>query len=841
MAKVLRRLSRCRSFTLLVLWVVATLVLCSCDSQVTREKPVSETKLQPALITDIQLKTLFGAIRSPQTADTLDMGQFPPIDSHKPGLALEDQALWPLYTFMLGEVYRLRQEPDQARKCYQSVVKWAASDPYQDNWGGSGLASVALWRWLQLVQGSPQVAPDEAKEIFECAARLRKTRLMEEMFVTSGCLIGLPQLEEQILRSMLALSLRLDKKKEAQEYFLDYLDKASIGQLNEAEQALKDELTAAGKISPGKVPLLLGKRLEMLGDFDGASEQFNRAMEQGETQIKAEVSYHLAQLQRLKGGKDICATPESLAFLQTTIKYGADPDLVQDALFLRAKLYIREGCNTTDQEYARSLQECLKSLEQLKNNFPYGRLAVDAQYQMAMHYLDRYWEEENDKDFDYAVTLLTGIREYKDRGDYLEYSSFRLAMAYYTRGRPEDRQEAASHLRGIEEARPFGPLHLNALFWLGRLAEESGDQPQADRYFNQIIKEMPYSYYAIRASMHLNLQSQACRHFIMDPETQRRLAEAYQASQTAVAAGLAISSTSPYHLRLKRALDSHLYYRALCTFIEIKRGETTLRDQRCETIPLADLDRFQLLAPMAVFISLRQDALAAVDRDPVPEKRLEIAGTIRYLPIPKDEPPEAYGDWPLIIHLTRAPDEPLMQSAIQKNPYYLAIAYPPVFESMIRHYSHEFQVEPEVMYGLMREESDFYPLAMSRDGAMGLLQFSPWLFKRLEDRWKVLREKRKNSRADFLFDPEASIFLGTKFFREELLPRYGGDLALSLLDYMSGRPAVRKWLQKWELLGKEEDYEYMLETARYRETANMVRQVFVHMSVVQAGGLYRDR
>ena len=280
---------------------------------------------------------------------------------------------------------------------------------------------------------------------------------------------------------------------------------------------------------------------------------------------------------------------------------------------------------------------------------------------------------------------------------------------------------------------------------------------------------MPYSYHAIRASMHLHLGSKASRRFLADRETRERLAAAYQASQKAATPGLAISGTSPYHLRLKRALESASTTGVSAPLLIPKGRKLTLRDQRCETIPLEDLDRFQLLAPMAVLLSLRQDALAAVNRDSAPEKRLEIAGAIRFLP--KDDPPEAYGDWPLILHLTRAPDGPLtVQAAIQNNPHYLAVAYPPVFESVIKPYSREFPCEPEVMYGLMREQSAFYPLAMSREGAMGVLQISPWLFKRLEGQWKVLEEKHKKSPADFLFNLDASIFLGTKLFKD-LCPR----------------------------------------------------------------------
>ncbi len=56
--------------------------------------------------------------------------------------------IWPVYTFLSGGVYRLRQQPERARDAYQALVEWGAGDPYGDGWGGSSLTSLALWRWL---------------------------------------------------------------------------------------------------------------------------------------------------------------------------------------------------------------------------------------------------------------------------------------------------------------------------------------------------------------------------------------------------------------------------------------------------------------------------------------------------------------------------------------------------------------------------------------------------------------------------------------------------------------------------------------------------------------------
>jgi hypothetical protein len=229
--------------------------------------------------------------------------------------------------------------------------------------------------------------------------------------------------------------------------------------------------------------------------------------------------------------------------------------------------------------------------------------------------------------------------------------------------------------------------------------------------------------------MHLNQGLQASGLFLADAKTREQLAVKFHKSQAAVAPPPAVSEASPYHRRLKRALDSRLYYRSLCTFIPIKWVTDDLRASAVK-IFLADMDRYHFLAPAAVLLSFRQDALAAIASKSGPVNRMEIAGAIRFLP--RDDPPKPYGDWSMVIYLTAAMDKPLeARSSIQNDPRYLAIAYPPVFQPIIETYSRKFHLEPELIYSVIRHESAFYPLAMSATGDMGLFQFSKRTFESL--------------------------------------------------------------------------------------------------------------
>ncbi len=806
----------------------------ACDSGTLKDSAPQKSAPEvphAAVISDHHLQELFKGILSPEAAASLDLGKFPVLDPGDPPLNHQDQALWPLYGFMLGEVYGLRGDTGQAKKWYQGLTTWAAADPYKDGWGASGLVSVALWRWCQLAAKNPQLSPQEGEQILKLAAGLKKTRFMKGMSEPFHYLMALPQLQEETLRSLVLLSFRQNKTREALGYFIEYLTVARTGELNEVELALLKKATDEHRLSLGKVALIIGKRLESLKDYEGAKNWLSKAEQTGSLQVQAEASFYLARLERPKGK---CPDEKTLKLLDKTIRYASDPDLVQDALYLQASLYMREGWCRNDTEF-------ITNLDKLLHDFPEGQRADDALYKLALYNLDLFWTTKDDKYLDQALVFFQKIRKVKGQDDYLDSSWFQPAMAFYARGKPEDRQKAADLLQQLIKKRPTGPLRVAASFWLGRMAAESGETAKSEKNFRRVIHDFPFDYYAIRARMHLHRRNEAATEIQPDPATRKELQDAYDASRKQLAASPpVIAGESRYHDRLKHALESQLYYRTLSTFIDIKRKSKGLRGKRCENISLAELDQHVLLAPTVILMSFRQDALAAVDCLPEPDNLLKIAGAIRYLPKDDKKP---YGDWPLIILLTEARDHPYqMRSKIQRDVRYSAIAYPDeIFASYIKKYSQEFHVPPELLYSIMRDESNFYPLAVSPYGAMGLVPFSPMTFNALDRRWKLMQIRQLDPTAGpegFLLDPKANIYLGARFFGEELFPRQKGDMVLALLEFYSGYQAVKNWRVKWRQTGKERDYEFMLETAPHRGTAYFARHVLGTFSIVKSAGIY---
>ncbi|MBF0148301.1 MAG: lytic transglycosylase domain-containing protein [Magnetococcales bacterium] len=97
--------------------------------------------------------------------------------------------------------------------------------------------------------------------------------------------------------------------------------------------------------------------------------------------------------------------------------------------------------------------------------------------------------------------------------------------------------------------------------------------------------------------------------------------------------------------------------------------------------------------------------------------------------------------------------------------------------SIIRDAAKRTGINDALLKAVIRAESAFNPLAVSRKGAVGLMQLMPDTAKRYGVKNRL--------------DPHANIHAGASFLRD-LLFQFDNDLKLSLAAYNAGEGAVRK-------------------------------------------------
>ena len=144
-----------------------------------------------------------------------------------------------------------------------------------------------------------------------------------------------------------------------------------------------------------------------------------------------------------------------------------------------------------------------------------------------------------------------------------------------------------------------------------------------------------------------------------------------------------------------------------------------------------------------------------------------------------------YEDEKGVIHFTNCPRDPKYKLYIRESKEDVGdenntslVAYvkdPGQYDSMISECSKKYQVDFALIKAMIRAESGFNPVAVSRKGAKGLMQLMPET---------ALRMNVSN-----VFNPRENIDGGVRYFKY-LLSLFNNDLQLSLAAYNAGENIV---------------------------------------------------
>ncbi len=155
----------------------------------------------------------------------------------------------------------------------------------------------------------------------------------------------------------------------------------------------------------------------------------------------------------------------------------------------------------------------------------------------------------------------------------------------------------------------------------------------------------------------------------------------------------------------------------------------------------------------------------------------------------------------------------------------LSLRFPINYLALIEQYAAQQQLNPAIVFGLIRQESMLDSNARSAVGALGLMQLMPETAKQMA---RTRAEAWQNDNS--LLNPELNIKYGVQYYKT-LLEQFAGQFAVATAAYNAGPNRVKKWLPKTQSMPAD----LWIENIPYKETRKYV------MSVLSYALIYQDR
>jgi soluble lytic murein transglycosylase len=300
-----------------------------------------------------------------------------------------------------------------------------------------------------------------------------------------------------------------------------------------------------------------------------------------------------------------------------------------------------------------------------------------------------------------------------------------------------------------------------ALYFLGRLYERKNDHAAARACYEKLIERLPNTYYAMLARGRLN------------------------APEIATAAKTPLSENTAAFL-------GALHFSAPAEFPSQPSASTTLRIDRSRLLRAAGLSD---LADSELRFGAHNGAQPTL-------MAMEIAGNA-------DAPYQG-----LVAMKALAPDyigRPLKDAPRQFWEYLFPLPY----RAELTADSQAYNLDPYAVAGLIRQESEFNPGAVSSANADGLMQVEPGTARDMARAAGILRFA-----PNMLFQPATNLKIGTAVFRS-MLDQNGGSLERTLAAYNAGPRHAADW---WSWNNYREPAEFV-ESIPFTETRDYVQAV----------------
>lgn len=340
--------------------------------------------------------------------------------------------------------------------------------------------------------------------------------------------------------------------------------------------------------------------------------------------------------------------------------------------------------------------------------------------------------------------LLGGLADAYPDGDQRGSALFRLGFAAFREGRyDEAKQWLDKELAALPREDGWWQAG-RTLYWLGRVAAETGHAPEAQAYWVRAAREYPLSYYALQALNRLREQN---------PEAERKLvAELRKPEASAPEANADLTwSFAP------RTVFASAGFRRGLELARLGLGSAAKRE----------------LQAVGVKAAGRGDR---VD-DPRAQELLWVAAVIY----------DRAREWSLSHSIPRYVLTDYERTwPVGANRKRWLLSYPEGYGELVRENAAKNGQPPALQFAIIREESAFNPFIESFANAVGLTQLIPSSAKRWSQGLPYSREA--------LHDPVINIAIGARELGDGW-KRAQGQAALAIAAYNGGAGAVRRWLK----------------------------------------------
>ena len=161
----------------------------------------------------------------------------------------------------------------------------------------------------------------------------------------------------------------------------------------------------------------------------------------------------------------------------------------------------------------------------------------------------------------------------------------------------------------------------------------------------------------------------------------------------------------------------------------------------------------------------------------------------------------------------------------------LGVRFPIYYSDQIHANAYLHNLDPAIVFGLIRQESIFNKDAESPVGARGLMQVMPRTGMQIA---RDLKEKWQSDNS--LFNPDVNVRYGA-FYYKQLLRQFHGHFALAIAAYNAGSGRVSKWLPSVQPMPAD----IWIETIPFKETRKYVTSVLsyaiIYQQLIQRKGL----